>query len=134
MNGWQSVSQTAKDLGVTRQTVCNWINRRELIAFQGVSNGPYRVAVVSVEAMKRRLGLLPMPNPAKQILIRDLTNPDDLYEAKIAPVLAELKASSADEVLRRMAVESKLRVRYAKFPDYYLLYTQKLVGLAEGVV
>ena len=74
MNGYQSVSQTAKDLGVTNQTVRNWIENRDLIAFRAMEGSPYRVAIVSVEAMKRRLGLSPMPSVDKVLSVIDLTD------------------------------------------------------------
>ena len=51
---WTSVSQVAKELAVTRQTVRNWIDKGQILSYQAVPGGPYRVPVFSVEAMKRR--------------------------------------------------------------------------------
>jgi hypothetical protein len=82
--------------------------------------------------LKQRLGLLPavVANPA--IVPADLTRAEDLYAAEIAPVLAELGASSPEEVLRRMAVDPDFPLEHVKFPSYYLAYVQKLVSRVES--
>jgi len=81
--------------------------------------------------MKRRLGLLP-PVAHESLTPQDLTGAEDLYAVEIAPVLKELGAISADEVLRRMASEPDFPLEYVKFPDHYLMYVEKLVDRIDN--
>ena len=126
MQGWYQVSEVANALGVSKQTIRNWIAKGDLTAAQGTSRGSYRIPGLELDAFKRRTGLLP-PVETALAPTEDLTNPDTLYRERIAPVLCELKASSAEDVLRRMAREPGLRISYSRFPTLYLAYVQALV-------
>lgn len=134
MSGWYSVAQAAKELGVTRQTVWNWIEKGEVPAFRATESSPFRISVVSINVLKQRLGLLPAAAESPAIVPQDLTRAEDFYAAEIAPVLAELRASSPEEVLQRMAVDPDFPLEHVKFPSYYLAYVQKLVSRAEGAI
>jgi excisionase family DNA binding protein len=130
MHGWYKVSEVAAELGVSKQTIRNWIAKGEILAVQGTSKGSYRIPGLELDAFKRRKGILP-PIETLPIPVIDLTDPGVLYRVEIAPVLRELNAATAEDVLRRIARDPELQVSHSRFPTMYLAYVQALVDLAE---
>ena len=132
MEGWLTVPQVARNLGVSNQTVRNWIRRRKLTAIRGVERGVYRIPAPELEAFKRRSASRVEP-PYLPVETRDLTSPEAFYEARIAPALAQAGEPSADRLLVRVAAEDALRRRFPTFARDYAHYVGQIADQLEAV-
>jgi len=117
MEGWLTVPEVARELGVSNQTVRNWIRRQKLTAIRGVERGVYRVPGPELEAFKRRNTNRVEP-PYPPVETRDLTSPEAFYRARIAPVLEQ-----ADEPRRR----------FPTFARDYAHYVGRIADQLEAV-
>jgi excisionase family DNA binding protein len=131
MEGWLTVPQVARELGVSNQTVRNWIRRRKLTAVRGVERGVYRIPAPELEAFKRRSANRGEP-PYLPVETRDLTSPEAFYEARIAPALAQAGEPSADRLLVRVAAEDALRRRFPTFARDYAHYVGRIADQLEA--
>jgi len=127
-----TVPQVARELGVSNQTVRNWIRRRKLTAIRGVERGVYRIPAPELEAFKRRSANRVEP-PYLPVETRDLTSPEAFYEARIAPALAQAGEPSADRLLVRVAAEDALRRRFPTFARDYAHYVGQIADQLEAV-
>ena len=127
-----TVPQVARELGVSNQTVRNWIRRRKLTAIRGVERGVYRIPAPELEAFKRRSANRVEP-PYLPVETRDLTSPTAFYEARIAPALAQADEPSADRLLVRVAAEVALRRRFPTFARDYAHYVGRIADQLEAV-
>lgn len=123
---WLSVPQAASELGVSRQTVRNWIKKRSIHAVQAVERGSFRIHRVELDLFKRRIGLLaPIPDHTRPAAV-DLTDPEAFYAARIQPVLDELEELGPEAALRRMTLDLDLASDYYKFPSDYAHYVARV--------
>ena len=132
MEGWLTVPEVARDLGVSDQTVRNWIRRGKLTAIRGVERGVYRVPGPELDAFKRRNTSRVEP-PYPPVETRDLTSPEAFYRARIAPVLELSDESSADRLLARLGAEDVLRRRFPTFARDYAHYVGQVAAQLEAV-
>jgi len=132
MEGWLTVPEVARELGVSNQTVRNWIRRQKLTAIRGVERGIYRVPGPELEAFKRRNTNRVEP-PYPPVETRDLTSPEAFYRARIAPVLEQADEPSADRLLVRVAAEDGLRRRFPTFARDYAHYVGRIADQLEAV-
>lgn len=129
---WLTVPQAASELGVSRQTVRNWIKKRTLHAVQGVERGTFRIHRVEMDLFKRRIGLLPPAAPRSRPAARDLTDPERFYRARIQPVLDELGEPNPEAALRRLSGDPDLATDYYKFPSDYAHYVARVAETIGG--
>jgi excisionase family DNA binding protein len=129
---WLTVPQAAAELGVSRQTVRDWIRKRALHAVQGVNRGAFRIHRVEMDRFKGRIGLLPGPDARPRPASVDLTDPERFYEARIQPVLTDLGERSPEAVLRRLSTDLDLASDYYKFPSDYAHYVGRMAEAIGG--
>lgn len=132
MTQWLTVSEAAVELGVSRQTVRDWIKKRALHAVQGVERGAFRIHRVELDLFKQRIGLLPPDLPQSRPVHRDLTDPDKFYRARIQPVLDALHERNPEAVLRRLSGDLDLATDYYKFPSDYAHYVTRMAESIGG--
>jgi len=129
---WLTVSQAAAELGVSRQTVRDWIKKQALHGVQGVERGSFRIHRVEMDLYKQRIGLLPPAAPRSRPTPRDLTDPARFYRARIQPVLDALGEPNPEAVLRRLSGDLDLATDYYKFPSDYAHYVARMAEAIGG--
>ena len=126
MKAYYTVAEVAAEFNVSTQAVRNWIRSGLLLAVQPASSrGVYRVPGPALDALRRRTGQLP-PTPVKRTSAdaKDVT-PDTFYQEYISPALAET-GLTADELLRRLASDPRLALRYPTFATEYSAYVRAM--------
>lgn len=123
---WLTVPQVASELGVSRQTVRNWIKKRTFHAVQGVARGAFRVHRVEMDLFKQRIGLIAVAARQDRPHAVDLTDPEAFYRVRIQSVLDELGESNPDAALRRMIADPDLASDHYKFPSDYAHYVSRV--------
>ena len=130
MDGWHTVPEVARELGVSAQTVRNWIRRDRLTAIRGVERGVYRIPAPEIEAFKRRNANRARP-PYPAVETRDLTSPDAFYEARIAPILEQAGVQSPDVLLARATLDGTIAERFPSFARDYASYVASVADQIE---
>ena len=123
---WLTVPQAAAELGVSKQTVRNWIGKGKLHAVQGVERGTFRIHRVEMDLFKQRIGLTPGTPRRSPPAAADVTDPDVFYETRIRPVLDEMGEASPEALLRRLSRDLDLATDYYKFPSDYAHYVSRV--------
>lgn len=130
---WLTVPQAASELGVSRQTVRNWIKKQALHAVQGVDRGTLRIHRVEMDLFKQRIGLVAVTARQTRPVTADLTDPEKFYKVRIQPVLDALEEPSPEAALRRLSGDLDLATDYYKFPSDYAHYVSRLAQtIGEG--
>lgn len=110
MKRFYSVEEAAAELDVSPQTVRNRIREGKLYAAQGTERGPFKIHAQSLIVYKEKIGLL----PPHKLEMPALPEPEvfgsavELYEARIAPTLAEAGVDSVAELLARAEQDQSL--------------------------
>jgi excisionase family DNA binding protein len=131
MKEWLTVPEVARQLGVSSQTVRNWIRRQKLTAIRGVERGAYRIPGPEIAAFKRRNATRIEPSDPL-VKTRHPTSPETFFQARIAPTLEQADEPSADALLVRVAAEESLRQRFPTFARDYAQYVGQVAAQLES--
>lgn len=131
MDGWMTVPEVAEEMGVSTQTVRNWIRSGSLGAVQVAERGAYRVPSIEIEFFRERaVAAARRPRPIKT---RDVTTPEAFFQARIRPVLESTGESSAESLIARMRDDYSLSGRFPRFARDYAWYASLLAEQLEAV-
>lgn len=131
MEGWMTVPEVAAEMGVTTQTVRNWIRSGSLAAVQVTERGVYRVPSIEIEFFRERAAAA--ARRPRAVKTRDITTPEAFYQVRIRPVLEATDASSAEELIERMRDDYSLAGRFPRFARDYAWYASLLAERLEAV-
>ena len=133
MKDYYTVTEVAAEFDVSKETVRSWIEKRMLLAIQPAGEGgAYRIPDGALRVFRERSGEnVAARSRSRAQRIRDLS-PDEFYQEHIAPVVHET-AASAEELVRRMAHDQALVMRYPSFASDYSTYIRALAQTAGRV-
>lgn len=127
-----SVTEVAREFGVTPETVRTWIGNRLLFAIQPAGpNGSFRIPSQSLVVFRRRVERRESPpkrvsRPARL----DRIDLEGLYRERIEPPCRET-GLTPDQLLRRLATDSALVARYPSFAGDYGTFVNGLARRAR---
>ena len=133
MKTYYSVSEVADEFCVSKETVRSWIDKRLLMAVQPAgAGGAYRIPGGALRLFRERSERPPRLTTATPTpRIRNLT-PDEFYAEAIEPVV-QATGMSADDLVRRMAHDQELMIRYPSFATDYSSHVRAVAKVAaEG--
>ena len=135
MKAYLSTTEVAQEFQVSDQTVRTWIEDRKLMAFRPSGpGGRYRIPAAALEVFRRQA--TPRrddPRPEPIILPMDMMTLEDFYRERIEPVVNET-GRSAEDLIRMMAQDASLVIRYPSFASDYTAYVSGLsTAAAQGV-
>lgn len=123
---YYTVSQVAERFSVSGEAVRGWIRNRQLMAVQPAGEGGvYRIPIAAVRVFENRRSGKVAPVPRSQATAIKRVDPGEFFAERIQPVLAET-GFTADEVLRRLLTDSRMRRRYSSFASDYGAYVRSV--------
>ena len=135
MKAYLSTTEVALEFKVSDETVRSWIEDRKLMAIRPSGpGGRYRIPAAALDVFRRQASARRDEPPTETIVPPlDRTSLEDLYRERIAPVVRET-GKSAEELVRMMADDASLVIRYPSFASDYTAYISGLSTAATRQV
>ena len=89
---WKNISEAAKDLGFSRQTIHEWIKEARIQELEATIS---KTKVIDKEVKKK---LASFPKPARKKIVETITSIDNKMMEKIKPKLPEILEEIKEEV------------------------------------
>ena len=89
---WKNISEAAKDLGFSRQTIHEWIKEARIQELEATIS---KTKVIDKEVKKK---LASFPKPARKKIVETITSIDDKMMEKIKPKLPEILEEVEEEI------------------------------------